>query len=346
MVSPHGDLLGGERQAGGDQGEAPGDPDRRLGGRAAADRRSSGRETAPASLPPLAPGRRRPLESPHLFPLPPRGPRAAARRTSRAPARLPAADRHGHRPVGLPPSPVKRIEVQPAGRTITAGDSVRLTLRALDESGRPVPNAVLAVKMLGGQGEGAMRDTTMWLVASSVGKFPLALIALVPGTEPFVDSTSVEFLGVPGPSVRVEVAPTPPRSSRAVAPAQRDPLLQGQRPGAGYGALAEQRVRVASVDRDGIITGHAAGTARVTASVRGVESTEVRGARRRRSGASRSRPRGPPCARATWCRSRSRRATRRARRSRGSRRPGASPPATGSSMPTAGSWPIARGRTP
>ena len=108
---------------------------------------------------------------------------------------------------GLPPSPVKRIEVQPAGRTITAGDSVRLTLRALDESGRPVSNAVLAVKMLGGQGEGAMRDTTMWLVASSVGKFPLALIALVPGTEPFVDSTSVEFLGVPGPAERVDLAP-------------------------------------------------------------------------------------------------------------------------------------------
>ena len=109
--------------------------------------------------------------------------------------------------VGLPPSPVKRIEVQPAGRTITAGDSVRLTLRALDESGKPVPNAVLAVKMLGGQGEGAVNDTTGWLVASSVGKFPLALIALVPGTEPFVDSTSVEFLGVPGPTERVELAP-------------------------------------------------------------------------------------------------------------------------------------------
>ena len=39
----------------------------------------------------------------------------------------------------MPPSPVKRIEVQPAGRTITAGDSVRLTLRALDESASRCP---------------------------------------------------------------------------------------------------------------------------------------------------------------------------------------------------------------
>ena len=179
-------------------------------------------------------------------------------------------------PVGMPSSPVKRIEVQPAGRTITAGDSVRLTLRALDESGKPVPNAVLAVKMLGGQGEGAMRDTTMWLVASSVGKFPLALIALVPGTEPFVDSTSVEFLGVPGPSVRVEVAP----SAATIVPGQSLRLSAIPYSKANDRALDTVRwrssaSRVASVDHDGIITGHAAGTARITASVRGVDSTVV-----------------------------------------------------------------------
>jgi hypothetical protein len=177
---------------------------------------------------------------------------------------------------GLPPSPVKRIEVQPAGRTITAGDSVRLTLRALDESGRPVPNAVLAVKMLGGQGEGAVNDTTGWLVASSVGKFPLALIALVPGTEPFVDSTSVEFFGVPGPAERVELAPT----AATIVPGQSLRLSAIPFSKANDRAMDTVRWRssaskVASVDRDGIITGHAAGTVKVTASVRGVDSTVV-----------------------------------------------------------------------
>jgi hypothetical protein len=175
---------------------------------------------------------------------------------------------------GQPPSPVKRIEVQPAGRSITAGDSVRLTLRALDGSGRPVPNAVLAVKMLGGQGEGAMRDTTMWLVASSVGKFPLALIALVPGSEPFVDSTSVEFFGVPGPTVRLDLAP----AKATIVPGQT--LRLGAIPYSKANDRTTDMVRwrssaarIVSVDRDGVVTGHSAGTARVTAAVRGVTST-------------------------------------------------------------------------
>ncbi|HKU59664.1 MAG TPA: Ig-like domain-containing protein [Gemmatimonadales bacterium] len=177
---------------------------------------------------------------------------------------------------GLPPSPVKRIEVQPAGRTITAGDSVRLTLRALDESGKPVTSAVLAVKLLGGQGEGAVNDTTGWLVASSVGKFPLALIALVPGTEPFVDSTSVEFRGVPGPAVRLDVTP----AAATIVPGQSLRLSAIPFSKANDRALDTVRWRssaskVVSVDRDGIITGRAAGTAKVTASVRGVDSTIV-----------------------------------------------------------------------
>src|SRR6185436_7546012 len=85
----------------------------------------------------------------------------------------------------LPPSPVKRIEIQPATRNITAGDSVQLSLRALDGNGAPVPGAVLSVKMRGGGGEGTVRPENLMLVASSVGKFPLDLIATVPGSAPF-----------------------------------------------------------------------------------------------------------------------------------------------------------------
>jgi hypothetical protein len=177
-------------------------------------------------------------------------------------------------PAGQPASPVTRIEVQPAGRTITAGDSVRLTLRALDASGRPVPNAVLAVKMLGGDGEGAMRDSTMWLVASSVGKFPLALIALVPGSQPFVDSTSVEFLGVPGPTARIDLSP----DTATIVPGQS--LRLSAIPYSRANDRATDTVRwrssaprIVSVDRDGVVTAHSAGQARVTATARGVTST-------------------------------------------------------------------------
>ena len=120
---------------------------------------------------------------------------------------LPAVALAVQEPAVLPPSPIKRIEVQPAMRTITAGDSVKLVLRALDANGAPVPGAVLYVKMLGGGGEGSVRPESFWLVASSVGKFPLSVSALVPGSRPFVDSTSVEFLGVPGPATRLDVSP-------------------------------------------------------------------------------------------------------------------------------------------
>jgi hypothetical protein len=57
-------------------------------------------------------------------------------------------------PATMPPSPVKRIEVQPSTRTITAGDSVWLVARALGADGKPVPDAVLWVQLLGGGGQG------------------------------------------------------------------------------------------------------------------------------------------------------------------------------------------------
>jgi hypothetical protein len=109
----------------------------------------------------------------------------------------------------LPPSPVRRIEVQPTTRTVTAGDSLQLRLRALDASGAPVSGAVLSIVMRGGDGEGTVRPESFWLIASSVGKFPLTVTAVVPGTRPFIDSTTVEFHGVPGPATRITVEPAP-----------------------------------------------------------------------------------------------------------------------------------------
>ena len=139
-------------------------------------------------------------------------------------------------PAGLPPSPVKRIEVQPATRTITAGDSVRLVLRALDANGAAIPNAVVYVKLLGGEGEGTLRTESGWLVASSVGKFPLALSAVVPGTRPFVDTTSTGFEGVPGPAVRLELSPA------AATPAERPPRPRpSPSPGPGRAAVRPPR---------------------------------------------------------------------------------------------------------
>jgi hypothetical protein len=189
-------------------------------------------------------------------------------------ALLPAIVLAVQEPSSLPPSPVKRIEVQPSTRTITAGDSVHLVLRALDANGAPVPGAVLYVKMLGGEGEGTIQQGSGWLVASSVGKFPLALSAVVPGTLPFVDSTSTEFQGVPGPAVRMELSP-------AAAT-----IVDGQ--SLRLSALAYSKAndrtrdtvrwrssapRVVAVDRDGVVTGMAPGRATLTAAVRGASAS-------------------------------------------------------------------------
>ncbi len=166
----------------------------------------------------------------------------------------------------LPPSPVKRIEIQPSSRNITAGDSVQLSLKALDGNGAPVPGAVFSVKMLGGDGEGTVRPENLMLVASSVGKFPLALIATVPGSAPFIDSTSVEFHGVPGPAVRLELRPKGATlvagQSLRVEPVEysraNDRALDPVRWRSGNPAAV-------TVDRDGVITGVAPGRALLTA---------------------------------------------------------------------------------
>ena len=181
-------------------------------------------------------------------------------------------------PAVLPPSPIKRIEVRPAMRAITAGDSVQLVLRALDANGAQVPGAVLYVKMLGGGGEGTVRPESFWLVASSVGKFPLSVSALVPGSRPFVDSTSVEFLGVPGRATRLEVSPR----AATVVTGQSLRLT-----GLAFSSANDRTLdtvrwqssapRVAAVDRDGVLTGLAPGRATLTASVRGATgSLDVR----------------------------------------------------------------------
>src|ERR1051325_1732361 len=103
----------------------------------------------------------------------------------------------------LPPSPIARIEITPRTRSIVAGDSLRLQARALDASGRPVPDARVFFHAQGGQMEGHV-DTTGMVVASTIGKTPIVVTAFVPGSRPVIDS--IELHTVPGPATRVEVA--------------------------------------------------------------------------------------------------------------------------------------------
>src|SRR6185436_18171606 len=85
---------------------------------------------------------------------------------------------------------------------IAAGDSITFSAEALDAAGRPVPNAIIRFVAQGGQGEGGL-DSTGKLVASSVGKMPINVVAMVPGTRPVIEKITV--LMVPGPATRVGI---------------------------------------------------------------------------------------------------------------------------------------------
>ncbi|HWZ59767.1 MAG TPA: hypothetical protein VNW46_12395 [Gemmatimonadaceae bacterium] len=102
----------------------------------------------------------------------------------------------------LPPSPVTRLIVEPSARTITAGDSLTLVAHALDASGAPVSSATIHFAMHGGEGEGHVSDSGK-VVASSVGKLPINVVAIVPGTKPFIQP--IEYHVVPAKASRVEI---------------------------------------------------------------------------------------------------------------------------------------------
>jgi hypothetical protein len=168
-------------------------------------------------------------------------------------------------PATLPPSPVARIEITPRVREVTAGDSVVLQARAVDRSGRLVEGARVIFNQRAGFGEGSI-DSTGKVVASSVGRLPLAVTAIVPGTAPVIDST-LEIRVVPGAATRIELQSRPGK------------LVVGQqlRVGAVPFSAANDRARgavqwsssaprVVSVDASGILTAVAPGRATLTAS--------------------------------------------------------------------------------
>ena len=80
-----------------------------------------------------------------------------------------------------PASPIARVEVTPARAEIQIGQTVRLTGRALDASGQPVPGARIA--WFAGGGEGSV-DSTGVVVGGYTGTVRVRAVASLPGTLP------------------------------------------------------------------------------------------------------------------------------------------------------------------
>jgi hypothetical protein len=163
-----------------------------------------------------------------------------------------------------------RLEVTPARRELAVGDSLQLSARALDASGKPIPDATIFFKPEGLAA--AQVDSTGMVRAGGVGDVLVIVTALVPGSKPVLQPTVVKVLS--GPARRIEIGSHPAR----LVPGQRVPLPA--RVLSAEGDLRPDTVRwtssapgVARVARGGLLEARGPGTTTLTATVGTVRAT-------------------------------------------------------------------------
>jgi plastocyanin len=165
-----------------------------------------------------------------------------------------------------------RLEVKPARRELAVGDSLQLSARALDASGKPVPDATIFFKPEGLAA--AQVDSTGMVRAGGVGDVLVIVTAIVPGSKPVLQPIVVKVL--PGPAKRIEIGSHPAR----LVPGQRVPLAA--RVLSAEGDLRSDTVRwtssasgVARVGRGGLLEARGPGKATLTAAAGAVRATTV-----------------------------------------------------------------------
>ncbi len=178
-------------------------------------------------------------------------------------------------PPALAPSPIARLELATGPEvTMTAGDSMLLSARPLDASGKPVPDARVRYFLAGGYFEGGV-DSLGMVRSGSTGSIMVGVVASVPGTKPYVQRLQVRM--VPGPAARIAVTP------------EISKLVVGQRvrlTGRAYSKASDERddaiawrssaASTARVSNDGVVTALAPGRAVISASAGGVnEAVEI-----------------------------------------------------------------------
>src|SRR5688500_1873912 len=162
-----------------------------------------------------------------------------------------------------PAPPVARVIVTPANPAVAAGDSLQLRAQAVDAQGQPVSGVRILFAPAGMSFEASV-DTLGLVRTGAVGVFRVSAVAIVPGNRPVTQRFEVRI--VPGPAVRIEVAPASAK------------LLAGQRlrlsgvAQSGSGDRREDRLSwstsasgVAQVSGTGVVTAVAPGRATITA---------------------------------------------------------------------------------
>jgi len=165
---------------------------------------------------------------------------------------------------------IERLRITPVARTIAVGDSLQLSVQALDGRGSAVPGAIVRFNAQGGRFQGAV-DSLGWVRAGSPGTVPIAVTAIVPGGRPIVEKVEVRI--TPGPAARIVFSPAVSK------------MLVGQRLRLGATVLSaagdarDDAVMWASSSAaivrvaDGVLTALSPGSATITARSGNVTST-------------------------------------------------------------------------
>ncbi|HEY9228381.1 MAG TPA: hypothetical protein VIP11_17115, partial [Gemmatimonadaceae bacterium] len=100
---------------------------------------------------------------------------------------------------------IARIVISPASRTMTAGDTLRLTAEARDAQNNVIPGVTFRYR-LGGSARFEGRVDSLGLVtAGSTATLPVTVTATLAGTRPKFET--IEIKALPGPAASIEIAP-------------------------------------------------------------------------------------------------------------------------------------------
>jgi hypothetical protein len=177
-------------------------------------------------------------------------------------------------PQGTAAAPeIARIVVTPAGRSMIAGDTLRLHAEARDAQNNVIPGVAFRYRLGSGARFEGRVDSTGLVTAGSTSILPVTVTATMAGAKPKFEV--VEIHALPGAAASVEVAP------------ERAKLVAGQRlrlAGRVFSAAGDKRpdgvswkstnASVAAVNAAGLVTAVRAGTANIVASV-GAVSKEI-----------------------------------------------------------------------
>jgi hypothetical protein len=168
-------------------------------------------------------------------------------------------------PPPLPASPIARVVVTPGVRSLTAGDTLRLSAQAFDSANSEIPNATVRFVGSGGRFEGRV-DSTGLVNAGSTGTLGVSAVASVPGTRPVIERVEIRML--PGAAARVSVLPEAAKLvvGQAVLLEATSYSTAGD-PRSESPKWRSSASRVARVSPEGLVTAVAPGRANIIARV-------------------------------------------------------------------------------